>query len=147
MLTKLPILELGAGEFSTRILRGLFPDREIISLENSKKWYDHLKNTLEDTDKHKLQWIPDWSHVLKFMTCEWGVVFVDTDPISSRVELMDLFKSTSNIVVLHDSEAVLFEQGKKLFRSGIEFRTMSPWTFIGSNHYTCDRLLTGLPTL
>lgn len=92
---KLPVLELGAGDYSTEFLRQYCHDEglEFSSYDFNKEWADRVGAVhVENWDN-----IP-WRK-------EWGVVLVDESPGEHRkISLANLHHA--QIVVAHDTEIV-----------------------------------------
>lgn len=100
-LTTGPILELGAGIYSTLSLHYGILDRQIYTLESNPNWLDgflHLQS-----DNHHFLLVDNWD--TPFITSRmWGVVFIDHGPDSRRQTEVVRVKDTAQIVVVHDTE-------------------------------------------
>lgn len=94
--TEGPILELGAGEWSTPVLRQLAFHREVVTVENSDEWRRHVGNL----EGGNLRMVPALTPDLRDR--HWGVVLVDNAPEIDRVPALDHLDA--DIFVTHDSE-------------------------------------------
>jgi hypothetical protein len=89
-----PVLEIGAGNGSTPMLRAfcVAAEREFYSLEGNHDWAlacdSHFDPSYESLDRMAKQ--------------QWGVVFVDHAPEEYRVRVANLFKDSAEIIVIHD---------------------------------------------
>jgi len=94
MRTSGPILELGAGEFSTPILEVFTENRLLITVESDPKWQPqahmshYVYNTLEE--------------VLKEHT-RFSVALID-GPVETRRLALDLLVDKCEYLILHDTE-------------------------------------------
>ena len=115
-----PILELGCGEGSTRILHEICQQRglELVTVENNAEWmakYQDLK-----TNWHRFCAVPNngdhnaWEATLRsngFHEKDWGLVFVDQSPWEARTMSLNLLKNQTDIMVIHDVD--YFPEGHK----------------------------------
>lgn len=100
-----PILELGAGDYSTPLIHRAAKKRklDVLTIDSYQEWadrFDHLK-----TDSHQivcLDRINTYEFYKKDHT-EWGLVFVDNYSWDMRVLAVYNYKDTADYVVLHDT--------------------------------------------
>ncbi len=115
MLRKInkPMLELGAGEFSTIQIHETLKDRGVkaLTIESDKEWlskYTHLK-----TDSHDLRHIEDIEKFYAEDNEQWGLVFIDnnytkdSDLWWGRKSAVSKYKDTAGYIILHDCDAIL----------------------------------------
>jgi hypothetical protein len=148
--TKGPILELGAGDYSTRQIHNTAKGREILTIDHDIQWlnrYKYLKNK-----KHKFKLISN-NNIKNFYLKDkkhWSVVLVDNIHWDFRVPAIMRYKDTSDYLVVHDSQFAAESRnwGKIVegvrdfsdtFKYWIEFSTgEGPSTVLGSNRYKLD---------
>jgi len=107
--TDKPVLELGAGAWSTVQIHDALKNRGIkfLTIEANQKWIDmyiHLKTKL-----HDLRCVPD-SDMPAFYALddvEWGLVFIDNSTWRARKLAIQKYKDVADYIVLHDCDAIL----------------------------------------
>ena len=101
--TRGDILELGTGIFSTPYLRyvALLQERQLVSYENYKSWYDFLLKYYPANDYHDIFFIDEYSKAE--IDRPWDVVLIDQTPDSSRSEEVVRLKDLARYIILHDS--------------------------------------------
>lgn len=99
--TKGPILELGAGDSSTRQLHEM-TDRYILTIDDQPEWIDPYKDLL--CDRHQFMFLPaaQCKSYYRSIAHEWGLVFVDSSTWRMRTEALRVFNHAADIVVVHD---------------------------------------------
>jgi hypothetical protein len=100
-LTDKPILELGAGDCSTKQIHDLATNH-ICTVETDSEWMDKFKY-LENS----------WHCFMDYMPTgrtHWGVVFIDLFTYEDRVEAIRRYANQSDYIVIHDAESLLFKQ-------------------------------------
>jgi hypothetical protein len=106
-----PILELGAGDYSTPLLHAL--GREAWTLDSDADWLKRFEalqcDRIVGACQHRFIEIPDWNDLNNFGRDiePWGVVFVDFGgpQYMLRGWSAGLFRSCADFIVCHDSEA------------------------------------------
>ncbi len=123
-----PVLELGAGLFSTPLLYWLCfdQDREFVSYEGNKEYADNLV-------KFGVQYANDWD--LTPIERPWGVVFIDHAPPERRHIDVARVAQYADYVVIHDSQKHLeqyFHYSKiySLFKYKYVYRKTKPHTTV-----------------
>lgn len=133
-----PVLELGAGVFSTPILHWLCLEakRPLVSYENIKEHFE--MNKVFQTDMHKILFVNDWDEA-KIEDTHWGLVFVDHEPNQRRsVEVARLAK-TADYIVVHDTEPDhdyrydFINKAFPLFKYRYNYKRRRPYTTVLSN--------------
>jgi len=97
-----PILELGAGTFSTPLLHWLCQDskRKLVTYETDEQYFtDEIAQY--QTDFHDVRLIDSCLNVPN--TDHWGFVFVDHHPNLERKESAKRFIDIADFVILHDA--------------------------------------------
>ena len=99
------ILELGCGMGSTQITNHFSTNRQVLTVENNKEWYEQYKQQFENKN-HLFLLIKDWPQTLKNLLNEYDVIFVDQDTWESRLEAVKLFKNHANYIIVHDYDSL-----------------------------------------
>jgi len=102
-----PILELGAGEGSTRLLHAICraSGRRLVTLDNDANWlrrYEPLR-----CDWHELRAVRNWAKALtdpSISSTDWGLIFVDGKPWESRTLAVSLLKEKATYIIVHDCD-------------------------------------------
>jgi len=131
-----PIVEFGAGDYSTVLINDLYPGRTKITIENKLEWILHLSHyALWD---HTFVFNPDPFFCVEIAD-NAGVVFVDCDPANRRADIVRrLSQMNVGIVVVHDTEPDSCpEYNWGDFASGYKYQftdsAEKPWTTALSN--------------
>jgi len=145
-LTDKPVLELGAGDNSTRQINA-YAKGNITTIEDTKEWLAQYGDL--ESERHTLLLMSEKEMVAFFEKdlTEWGLVFVDSHAWEGRVAAINKYKDTADYIVIHDVEYSLSEnifgkmiKGKRdfgeAFKQWIEFipnTYRGPHTLLGSN--------------
>ncbi len=98
-----PILELGAGNFSTQLIHDMANGRKIITIDHNQKWLDQFANLrLENHILLQID-IPCMLSWFKQDTTNYGVVFVDSITWETRMLAINRYKYISDYFVIHDT--------------------------------------------
>lgn len=152
-LVSKPVLELGAGNFSTQLIHDSLKDKgiHILTIESNSKWL--AKYTYLESKEHsfKLVNLGQYENYYKHDKTEWGLVFIDCESWKDRITAIMKYKDIADYIILHDCDYYpdnnLF--GKKIrgkreyddvFKYWIEFfikdwKSKDPPTLLGSNKY------------
>lgn len=107
-----PVLELGAGDYSTPLIHESFKGR-ILTLDHDQEWlnkYEHLKS-----DFHDFKCVSN-ADIQRFYDEDnehWGLVFVDygtenpDDPWRARINALLKYNKTADYIILHDCDALV----------------------------------------
>lgn len=123
-----PILELGAGWFSTPILHELAKHmgRRVITVEHDPAWYLELIHL--QTDWHEFVKVEDWD---EFIPCgPYGVAFVDHHPAERRAVDIERLIPHVDVFVIHDTEAAHYGYDSiwHKLRNVTTDKRLTPWT-------------------
>lgn len=118
------LLELGVGDFSTRILHENAKGKKIVSVDDDGKWIERFSDICNEFHEFVLldQAEEKWFEFIRKMTKrKWGVVFVDQGTGEhiwrpTRIAAIKELSECSDFVVAHDSD--LLPEAKHL---GIPF--------------------------
>jgi len=98
-----PILELGAGLFSTPMLNALskVTNRKVLTLENFNRWFRWF--SIYESKNHQVQFVKDWEN------CEilgdFDVALIDQTPDKYRSLFVEKLKDRVKVFVIHDSDS------------------------------------------
>jgi predicted O-methyltransferase YrrM len=123
-----PVLELGAGTFSTPMLRAICAatGRWLMTVESNPEWFK------------KFYGYRSQGHAMLQMGLEqdlaqrWAVVFVDNAPAAQRVIDIERLRESCELMVVHDTEEPVYgyEPAFVKFKYRVDYRRMRPWTSI-----------------
>ena len=104
-----PTLELGGGEYSTRMLSDLLHNEIFATLEPNQKWYQKMVEAkYHQNESHSVIHVTDWKKVFSkdsfVMKNHWFLIFIDHDG-SRRVDDAIRLKDQCDLMVLHDTDA------------------------------------------
>lgn len=95
------VCELGMGYGSTLPIEIFCTDRTFISCETNHDWYERIR-------ENKEKWAGQLNLIDNYDTVpliEFGLLFVDLAPAEQRKEIIEKFKNTARVIVIHDTEA------------------------------------------
>ncbi len=138
MRTSGPVLELGAGDYSTPILHEICraQGRALVTLEYRWEWLEKFDRFRSAT--HLLFHVKDWARA-DTIDKQWSVAFVDHAPGERRkIELERLRLSRTRYVVIHDTEpnpiaGYGLEPVLARFKYRRDFSEKIPWTTVVSD--------------
>jgi hypothetical protein len=98
-----PILELGAGDYSTRQIHEWGKGRSILTIETNQKWAERYKDLR--SEEHLIEVLRWYEQNLFFKTdtTQWGVVFIDSITWEDRLPAIKKYKDTADYLVIHDT--------------------------------------------
>jgi hypothetical protein len=131
-----PILELGAGFFSTPFLHWMCNGkrRKLVTYESSQKYFDVARNFI--TDFHEVHLIDDWDKL--DLSQHWNIIFIDHGPGVRRNVEMARVANCADYVVVHDTEAKSdwhynFSKAFHLYKNRFDYKKAYPETSVLSN--------------
>lgn len=137
-----PVLELGAGHWSTPMLHYMCREwRQLITAETDFGWLKQFVEGYSRHPIHEFHHVTDWTQwdVLE-KRAPYGVAFVDCAPGEIRHELIRRLQGRAHFIVAHDSERdyntganYMYERVTPLFKYVSEWRRYRPYTLILSN--------------
>jgi hypothetical protein len=132
-MTSGPVLELGAGVFSTPLLHWLCAEsgRRLDTYEDVADCY-HFAHKFRSRN-HRIHFVEDWDAVE--FAGHWDVVFIDHTTGRRSVDALRL-KDKADYIILHDSEAEKHYGYDKVwpeFRYIYHWKNCQPWTTVVSN--------------
>jgi hypothetical protein len=139
-----PVLELGAGDFSTPLLHEVCRGgrRPLLTLESDPIWYGRFAAFASSS--HRVELVTDWNTCTAIDEARWSVVFIDHDPMARRVRELERVKGVVGVegprfVVVHDTEPAYRHQYPGLqdmlnaFSYRRDFVELEPWTTVVSD--------------
>lgn len=141
-LTEGPILELGAGVYSTPILHEMCvpKKRPITTCEQNPSWFKSVSKY--QNDWHKMLLVDNWETCEVFNGQQWDVVFVDHNPSIRRHVDIRRLKNKAQYMVVHDTDNPGYQYEPVLgeFKYRYDYKKMEPWTTVVSNFNKLDFL-------
>lgn len=98
------ILELGAGDYSTRQIHEVAKGRKILTTDNDPVWLNRYSDIATDTHKFLLLNSKAIKQFYIDDTENWSVVFVDNDTWLNRVPAIMKYRNTAEYVIVHDAQ-------------------------------------------
>ena len=135
-----PILEVGAGFFSTPLIDQLLEGtgRKVLTLESVPEWVEFLSPL--NNEYHSIIQIDndDLTHILDYCSKQhWSIVFIDNHPDHLRHLFLDAVKNSADFIICHDTqEGHLFDIGWNSTLNEFKYRLDAkhlPWTTVVSN--------------
>jgi hypothetical protein len=130
----LPILELGCGYGSTPILHKYCIENKIklITLDNNVEWLNKIKNYFPENEYHKYISVLNWKEELNNLkNNKYSLVFIDQSPWEARTLSLNIFKSISEYILIHDCD---YFPTNKIF--GKELAPIVSEQFLGERDYS-----------
>ena len=107
MQTAGPVIELGAGNYSTPILHEIAAaqDRHLTTVDNNPEWLNRFK--VFESAGHALTLLPSWD---AFQAEPCGLAFVDhaDPPAHPRWIQVEKLMPVAGVIVIHDTEDDLY---------------------------------------
>lgn len=125
-----PVLELGAGLFSTPLLHWLCAEtgRKVVTYEDTQEYYKFARKFRTET--HEVNFVTDWDKT-EFDKLKWGVVLIDHAAKRRTVDALRL-KNLAQYIVLHDTQEEAWQHyGYKELWSN--FKNIYHWEYDLSN--------------
>jgi predicted O-methyltransferase YrrM len=99
-----PILELGAGLYSTPLIHALAGDRQVVSLESDPAYVEALQDLASATRRIGL--VAHWDAV-RALDESWGLAFVDCER-EARAPALRRLRDRAGIIVVHDTQLAAY---------------------------------------
>lgn len=132
-LTDGPVLEIGAGWYSTPLLSLLCQGRRLVSLENDAKMVALLEPFKRPG--HEIRLVNDWDAAPEADEPDWSVVLIDHAPAERRKVDLARVAATAGMIVIHDSGVPLYGLDVQIaaFRWRTDYKLLWPYTTVVSN--------------
>ena len=130
-----PILEIGAGDSSTRQIH-FGTANEILTIDNESEWIEKYSD-LKD-ERHNFILYSDYKELFDKDNKKWGVVFIDALTWEIREYAIRKYIN-SDYVIIHDSEwmfthVISRDEFSKIYKYWKEFKDLGlPFTVVASN--------------
>lgn len=139
-----PVLELGAGIFSTPTLHAICTatKRQLLTLDNDLAWIARFSSYR--SAMHCVELVASWDDL--GADTHWAVIFVDHGPAERRKVDIDKLREKCELMVVHDTEDDRYGYPADLFAKfthRFDYKRLVPWTTILS----MSRDLSGLADL
>lgn len=134
--TQGPILEMGAGEFSTPMLHLIcLPSRRrLVTVESDAAWLAQYKDL--ETPWHSFHHVKEGEEDAFSLIDQiyWDVAFVDHRPGERRVDEIARLRDKALFIVVHDSEAECYhyEPVFETFPHRVDWKRFGTWTTVVS---------------
>lgn len=142
-----PILELGAGHFSTPLLNALgrAQGRKVVTLDADLEWLNQFADLDLGSEDHLFIHVTDmwkgWRAEMEALWAEmdnnkWAVALVDQTPPQTRVEAIEYLRDKAEFIVVHDSCNSFFagvDEALATFKHRAVYSLMTPPTTVVSN--------------
>ena len=135
--TDKPILELGAGDSSTRQIHE-WTENYILTVDDNETWLNKYADLKCDRHDFRLLYqYPDYDDY------KWGLVFVDLSTQELRKKAIIEYKD-ADYLVIHDGnymfrDSFTREEFSSLFKYWKEYDELFPTTVVASNRYEIDK--------
>jgi len=119
-----PVLELGAGGYSTIPINQISKERGIkcLTIESDKKWLQRYSRLANEFHKFKYYTEIGSKQFYEQDKTEWGLVFIDSSSWEDRVLAVKKYSKTADYIILHDCD---YFPNNKIF--GMRYSTIRPW--------------------
>ena len=121
-----PVLELGAGLFSTPVLHWLCEKqkRKLITLESDPKFYSFI--SVFSSKTHEVRFVEDWDK--EDLDRKWGVALIDHLRGRRAIDALRL-RDNTEYIILHDTEKRHYEKFRYNAAFWTNFNYVYHWKF------------------
>jgi len=101
------VLEFGIGDGSSSIFSDFtqrYSNLEAHSYESDLSWHHNMSKKYA-TKNYNFHHVDSWDELVKdnkSLTHMYDLVFVDTDPFQSRIDIINLVRNNAKVIILHD---------------------------------------------
>ena len=103
-----PVLELGSGHYSTRLIRvcaGAFPARRFVTCDNQRDWWERVKDLASANHEIVCEpWTERFVAEALARRQPWDVVFVDEAPAQHRCPEIKRLRNVTELFVVNNVE-------------------------------------------
>lgn len=146
-LTVGPVLELGAGIFSTPVLHWICTrdKRQLVSMDNDPRFYRWAGKFANEY--HRLELVENWDQA--DIEYPWDVVLIDHSPSERRIVEIKRLANYARYLIIHDSNgrynwSYHYDTIYPLFTSMYTFDKVEPSTTVLSNLVNVRDMMKGL---
>lgn len=136
-----PILELGMGTFSTRLLHDIctLEKRQLVSCESDSRmrtWAYRFRSKF-----HLVHYLSDWDQAP--IDVPWDVALIDHSPSERRITEIRRLANLAQYLVVHDTDRGFeakyhYREVFKEFKHSLTWTAVSPHTMVLSNFRSLD---------
>ena len=124
-----PVLELGAGEFSTAMLHAMCAatNRRLVTIDHDPNWVARF--AAYRSENHRVETM-SWDDIPDE---RWAVVFIDHAPAERRRIDIEKLRDRCELMVVHDTEDHRYGYTEELFAAfahRVDYKRLSPWTTV-----------------
>jgi hypothetical protein len=127
-----PVMELGAGLYSTPLLHWLCAEarRKLVSYESVEEFYKFCKTF--QSRNHRIKFVNDWRKVK--VKGYYSVILID-HTTERRFKDAIKWKNNADYIILHDSNGGEYQYDKvyPYFKYIYHWKFSKPWTTVVSN--------------
>ena len=139
-MTTGPVMEMGAGIFSTPLLHWLCQGegRLLLSYEDTEEYYQIARKFR--SKNHIVRFVEDWDKVE--VDRHWDVILIDHTTHRRKIDAIR-FKDNATYIILHDSEAPEhygYNEVWSHFKYIYHWKNCQPWTTVVSNFNNLENL-------
>lgn len=133
-----PVLELGAGIFSTPLLHWLCAEkrRTLVTYEDNNDFFEFARQFR--SRNHRILSVDDWDKI--DIEKNWGVVLVDHVKERRAVDTL-ILKDCADYIILHDTNVpkYKYEEIWPHFKYVYHWKFCTPWTSVVSNRKKIEK--------
>jgi hypothetical protein len=143
-LTKGPVLEMGAGFYSTALLSLYSGSRYCRTIESNFLWLEKVRSFFPVYSEpqlehgHDMQWVESYNTAI-IDDRLWEIALIDQEE-AYRKESIRRLRRQSRLIILHDTENPTFENSLKDYRYYYDFKELYPYTSVASETDNLDWL-------
>jgi len=126
--TKGPVVELGAGNYSTPLLHLLCKGRRLLTAESNAEWMAKFEK-LASPD-HEFLRVKSWDDCPGVFDVPWSVAFVDHAPGSRRDKDLTRLATKATHIVLHDAQRHDYAEAIATFKHKVLWTWNRPHTIV-----------------
>lgn len=138
-MTHGPVMELGAGLFSTPLLHWLCYEnnRKLVTYEEKERYAKFAKSF--NSENHLVFHVADYDEI--DTETHWSVVLVDHSDTRRAKDILRL-KDKANYIIIHDTHSRAYGYNKiwKHFKYIYHWKFAKPWTSVVSNFNSLENL-------
>ena len=130
--TQGPVLELGAGDYSTPLLHLLCKGRTLVTVESNPEWLKLFKDT--ENENHKLILVKNYDEAKIIDEVNWDVALVDHAPGPRRVTEIKRLQNRARFIIVHDTDdpGYHYEPVLATFKYRFDYKRWRRWVAVVS---------------
>lgn len=131
-----PVVEMGAGLYSTPLLQALClgQGRTLTTIEHDRQWLSRIYDERGRNENHRCILLDAWGDLDKYgeeLRCD--VAFIDLAPADQRAWAIEVMRRWATIIVVHDTETEQrhnyprVEEQLRRFKYRVDDKRRGPW--------------------